>query len=88
MVPQSKIVGEKDPSAGQMVKVIQGQVYSEEVVAIGGGGDDLENPLSEMKEVKNATNKTQDETKLIQCINYLHVLGWNMHVCFYNHMQI
>ena len=36
MLPESKIVGEKEPSAGKMVKVKEGQkLYSGKVVAVG-----------------------------------------------------
>ena len=52
MLPESKIVGEKEPSAGQMVKVKEGQkLYSGKVVAVGKKFY-IEKKLSEMKATK------------------------------------
>ena len=62
MVPESKIVGEEETSAGHTVKVKERQkVYSGKVVAVGKKLD-IEKQLSEMEamdEDEEANNKTQ-----------------------------
>ena len=67
MLPESKIVGEKESSAGQIVKVKEGQkIYSGKVVAVGKRLD-IEKQLSEMearKEDEAAVNTTQGTCKL------------------------
>ena len=56
MVPESKIVGEKEPPAGQMVKIKEGQkTYSGKVMAIG-KITDIEKRLIEVEGVEDATN--------------------------------
>ena len=57
MVPESKIVGEKEPPAGQMVKIKEGQkTYSGKVMAVG-KKTDIEKRLIKMEGVEDATNK-------------------------------
>ena len=57
MVPESKIVGEKEPPAGQMVKIKEGQkTYSGKVMAVG-KKTDIEKQLVEMEEVEDSANE-------------------------------
>lgn len=73
MVPEFKIIGEKEPQAGQMVKIKEGQkAYSGKVMAVG-KKTDIEKRLIEIEAVEDATNEMHGKYSVFVVYMYVHL---------------
>ena len=74
MVPESKIIGEKEPPAGQMINIKEGQkAYSGKVIAVGKKKTDTESRLIEMEAVEDATNEMHGKYSVFVVYMYINL---------------